>query len=141
MRHTIRTYTTEKQFTCLTQDVTDFLKGETGSGHLNVYTKHTTCAIKILENELLLLADINNYLDTTFPKDGNYMHDRIEIRDVPLDERINAYSHLRQLGLTTSETIPVIDGKPQLGKWQTLFLIELDPIRDRDVVFSFLKSN
>jgi len=136
----VKKYYTEKQFTCLKCDVESFLEGEAGSGLLNIYTKHTTCAIKIIENELLLLADINNYLDAAFPKDGNYMHDRIEIRDVPVDERINGYSHMRQLFLSTSETIPVIKGAPQIGKWQTPFLIELDPAREREVVFSFVST-
>lgn len=140
MRNETRVYFTEKQFTCLRDDIDGFLKGFSGDGLLNIYTKHTTCAIKILENELLLLADINNALDKMFPKDGLYMHDRIEIRDVPVDERINGYSHLRQLFLSTSETIPVLNGEAQLGKWQTPFLIELDPARDREVVFSLIEA-
>ena len=69
------------------------------------------------------------------------MHDIIGIRDVPPTERINGYSHLRQLFLSTSETIPVLGGKIQLGKWQTPFLVELDPARDREVVFSLIESS
>lgn len=140
MKSTIKSYYTEKQFTCLKDDIKGFLEGYSGDGILNIYTKHTTCAIKILENELLLLADINNILDKMFPKEGNYMHDRIEIRDVPSSERINGFSHLRQLFLSTSETIPVINGEAQLGTWQTPFLIELDPARERDVVYSLIKG-
>jgi secondary thiamine-phosphate synthase enzyme len=140
MKHIIKSYKTIKQFTDLTFDIKEFTSQINGNGLLHIFTRHTTCAVKILENEILLLADINNYFDKNFPKDGNYMHDRIEIRDVPVDERINAYSHLRQLGLSTSETIPVVNGEAMLGKWQTVFLIELDPIRDREVVFSFLEA-
>lgn len=130
---------TEKQFTRLNELIEDFLKGKKGDGVVNVFTKHTTCAIKIIEGEILLLADINNFLDKLIPKENDYMHDKIEIREVPINERINAYSHLRQLLLPTSETIPVSDGKLLLGKWQSVFLVELDPIREREVVFTYIE--
>ncbi len=105
---------------------------------VNIFTTHTTCAVKIIEGEILLLADINNFLDKLIPKENNYMHDKIEIREVPVNERINAYSHLRQLLLPTSETIPVSDGKLMLGKWQSIYLVEFDPIRERDVIITYI---
>lgn len=128
---------TEKQFTPLNERIHEFLRGEKGVGMVNVFVAHTTCAIKILEGELLLLADINNFLDRAFPKDGSYMHDRIEIRDVPIDERVNGFSHMRQLFFDVSTNIPVRDGKMQLGKWQTVYLVEFDPIRERKVVVTY----
>ena len=132
------TIKTEKQFTPLNEYLKEFVKNKKGSGLVNVFTSHTTCAVKIIEGETLLLADINNFLDKLIPKDGNYMHDKIEIRDVPVNERVNAHSHLRQLFLTTSETIPVQDGQLMLGKWQSVYLVELDPIRDRNVIFTYI---
>lgn len=129
---------TEKQFTKLNSIIEDFIKEQKGVGQVNIYTTHTTCAIKIIEGETLLLADINNFLDKLIPKENNYMHDKIEIRDVPINERINAHSHLRQLFLPTSETIPVHDGKLLLGKWQSVYLVELDPIRERRVVLTYV---
>ena len=129
---------TEKQFSSLNEQLADFVKDKKGVGLVHVFTEHTTCAVKIIEGEILLLADINNFLDRLVPKEGDYMHDKIEIRDVPVNERINAHSHLRQLFLPTSETIPVQDGKLMLGKWQSVYLVELDPIRDRKVVFTYI---
>ncbi len=129
---------TEKQFTKLNDLIEDFIKNKKGIGLVNVFTLHTTCAVKIIEGETLLLADINNFLDTLIPKNGNYMHDKIEIRDVPVNERINAHAHLRQLFLPTSEVIPVENGKLILGKWQSVYLVELDPIRDRKVILSYI---
>ena len=72
---------TEKQFTRLNELIEDFLKDKKGDGVVNVFTKHTTCAIKIIEGEILLLADINNFLDKLIPKENDYMHDKIEIRE------------------------------------------------------------
>lgn len=137
IRKTI-TINTEKQFTILNDIIADFVKDQKGIGMVNIFTAHTTCAVKILENELLLLADINNYLEETFPMDKKYMHDKIEIRNVPIDERINGFSHMRQLFFSTTENIPVEDGKLMLGKWQTVFLIEFDPIRDRKLILTYL---
>ena len=128
---------TEKQFTPLNERLEEFIKNKKGSGMVNVFVAHTTCAIKILEGELLLLGDINNYLDKTFPKDGKYLHDIIEIRDVPIKERVNGFSHMRQLFFDVSANIPVQDGKLQLGKWQTVYLVEFDPIRARKVIFTY----
>jgi len=131
-------FKTEKQFTDLTPVISDFVKGRKGQGLVHVFVCHATCGIKIIENETLLLADINQHLDEIAPKDRQYLHDRIEIRDVPVNERINGFSHIRQLYFSSSETIPVEDGKLLLGQWQTVFLVELDPIRDRKVIFSYI---
>ena len=130
---------TEKQFTALDDIIHDFIKDKKGRGLVNVFVAHTTCAIKVLEGELLLLADINNYLDKTFPKEGYYMHDKIEIRDVPINERINGFAHLRQFFFSSDVTIPVEDGKMIKGQWQTVYLVEFDPIRDREVVITYME--
>lgn len=129
---------TEKQFTSLNDYINKFIKDKKGNGMVNIFVAHTTCAIKVLEGELLLLADINNYLDKCFPKEGNYMHDKIEIRDVPINERVNGFAHLRQLFFSSDVTIPVEDGRMMLGEWQTVYLVEFDPIRDRDVIITYI---
>ena len=64
------------------------------------------------------------------PKDGNYLHNLN-----PLDGRDNAHSHLIGLLMNTSETIPFSKGKLLLGKWQSLFFIELDgPRKERSIL-------
>lgn len=131
------TIKTEKQFTDLAPYVNDFIKDEKGVGMVNIFVAHTTCAIKIMEGELLLLSDVNHYLDSTFPMSCQYRHDMIGIRDVPVNERINGASHMRQLFFDVSSDIPVQDGKMLLGKWQSLFLVEFDPVRDRDVYLTY----
>jgi secondary thiamine-phosphate synthase enzyme len=134
-----RFYKTEKQFINLNADLQEFVKDRKGTGLIHVFVRHATCGIKILENEILLLADINQHLEQLAPADKKYLHDHIEIRDVPVNERINGFSHIRQLYFSTSETIPVENGQLLLGKWQTVFLVELDPIRDREVIFTYIE--
>jgi secondary thiamine-phosphate synthase enzyme len=130
---------TEKQFISLNSRLSEFVKDQVGIGMVHVFVQHSTCGIKIIENEILLLADINNYLEEIAPNQKKYLHDKIEIRDVPINERVNGYSHIRQLHFPSSELIPVQDGKLMLGKWQTVFLVELDPIRERDIVLTYFE--
>lgn len=129
---------TEKTFTSLNSYIEEFLSETNEDGILHIFTKHTTCSIRILEDELLLLADINNYLCSQFPKEFFYLHDQIGLRLVPKNERVNGYSHLRQLFLGTSEIVPISKGNLDLGKWQTIFLIELDPEREREIVLTLI---
>ena len=138
MNRKIITVRPEKQFFKLTQLADAFLQETGGSGLLNIFVAHTTCGIKVLEGEILLLSDIATFLQKLFPQEGEYRHDVIGVRDVPIDERVNGFAHMRQLFFSTSVTIPVENGKMMLGKWQDVFLVELDPVRERQVVFTFL---
>lgn len=54
------------------------------------------------------------------------------------DERINGHSHLKSLFLNSGELIPIVDGKLALGKWQSIFFIELDGPRNREVLLQFV---
>lgn len=134
------TIRTEKQFISLKDMISDFISEETGSGIVHIFVAHTTCAIKVMEGEILLLSDVNEYLANTWPETGNYRHDIINIRDVPIDERINGFAHMRQLFFNCEASIPCQDGSMQLGKWQDVFLVEFDPIRDRKVIFTYYNT-
>lgn len=125
------TIKTEKMFYDITDHVLNRLTIK--NGFIVVYVPHTTCGIRIMENEKYLLGDLERYLERLAPRGERYDHDDIERRDVPSHERLNAYSHLRSFFANTSETIPVIDGKLQLGKWQRVMFIEFDIGRERKV--------
>ena len=109
------------------------------NGLVNIFSRHTTCGVRILENETLLMTDYRRFLEKQAPLDGFYAHNIIEARDVPPDERINGHSHIRTLFFPTSETIPVKNGKMLLGKWQDIFLVDLDPSREREIIITLCK--
>ena len=103
-------------------DITPYInekikKSQIYSGIINVFTKHTTSAIIINENEKGLQTDIFNILYDLIPDGIRYSHDMIDH---------NAGSHLRSLFLGPSETIPIYEGSLDLGRWQSVFFIELD---------------
>ena len=103
-------------------------------GIANIFTKHTTTAIRINENEKGLMQDIKCFLEEKCPPFRDYKHDDIENRPVPPDEQINAHSHMKSLLMGTSETIPIINGKLALGKWQSIFFVDLDGPRKRKML-------
>ena len=96
--------------------------------------------IRLQKNEPLLLEDLKDMLRTLAPRDKYYRHNDFGIRTVNMhpDEPKNGHSHCQQILLSTSETIPLIDGSLQMGEWQNLFLIELDNARPRRVTVSIL---
>ena len=139
MRKTLK-FNTDKTFSDITGEVASLSKEWGKSGLVNIFSRHTTCSIWMTENEKLHLADLDNHLKETFPADGRYLHDQIHLRnDTPKDERINGHSHMRSMYFSSSETIPVEDGELLVGKWKSLFFVELDPCRDRELVVTFIE--
>jgi secondary thiamine-phosphate synthase enzyme len=99
------------------------------SGICVVSTQHTTTGIIINENEAGLKSDILNLLDRLVPRGKGYLHDRIDH---------NAHAHLRAMLLGSSVTVPIEHGSLALGTWQSIFLVECDGPRRREVAVSVL---
>ena len=104
-------------------------------GQVLVFSRHTTASVRVQEAEPLLLEDMCACLERLAPKDIEYRHNDFRIRTVNMtpNESPNGHSHCRHLFLGASETLPVVDGQLALGRWQRLFLIELDHPRTREV--------
>ena len=122
-------------------DLTDFINTHLSdhlveSGHVTIFSRHTTAAIKINEAEELLIEDFKTMLARLCPAGERYHHNDMARRKPPIapDERPNAHSHLMHLLLSTSEHILVVDGRLALGTWQRVFMVELDGPRDREVM-------
>lgn len=135
---TIRVRTTEgPEFYDLTDEILHFVLA-TGvhDGLVVVFARHTTAAVRIQENEPLLLEDLRSFLLGIAPRGAPYRHDDFNIRTVNMTpgERANGHAHCAHLLLGASEAIPIVDGRLPLGRWQRIFLIELDGGRDREVV-------
>ncbi|MBL8206973.1 MAG: YjbQ family protein, partial [Blastocatellia bacterium] len=92
------------------------------------------------ENEPLLLDDLKKSLERAAPRTVSYKHDDFDIRTENLtpDERPNGHAHCKALFLRSSETLNLINGELDLGRWQRVFLVELDGARQRTVSLSIL---
>lgn len=124
------------QFIDLTESLETFLATSgLRTGFLNVQTLHTTTAIVVNEHEPLLLVDFAELLEHLAPSHLGYHHDDVHRRTVNVThgERANGFAHCRALFLPTSTCLNVIDGRLQLGRWQRVFLAELDGPRTREV--------
>ena len=122
-------------------DITDWVsncvaESQVNNGFAVVFSKHTTAAVKINENEPLLLEDMASFLEGVAPRHADYRHNDFEIRTVNMtpDESPNGHAHLQHLLLGTSEMVPIINGEMQFGTYQSIFFIELDHPRNRQVM-------
>ncbi|MEW6493424.1 MAG: secondary thiamine-phosphate synthase enzyme YjbQ [Cyanobacteriota bacterium] len=104
------------------------------SGQVLVFSRHTTTALAINENEERLLEDVKVHLRKLAPESETYLHNDLHLRVVPPDEPMNAHSHLMSMMLSTSEIIPVVDGNLALGTWQSILFFDLDGPRKRTVL-------
>lgn len=115
----------ETQFIDITGEVEKFvIESGVKEGTVNIFTKHTTTAIIVNENEPGLLRDYEKLVEFVSRGRG-YEHDKIDD---------NAHAHLRSVLLGPSKVVPIIEGNLALGTWQRIFLAEFDGPRVREVV-------
>jgi secondary thiamine-phosphate synthase enzyme len=108
-------------------------------GLVCIQTQHTTTAVVVNENEPGLLEDMVDVLERLVPKGGPYRHDDLARRiGVPPDEPANADAHCKAIFLSASQTLTVDAGRLLLGRWQRIFLVELDGGRVRTVSVTVL---
>src|SRR5207245_6607948 len=90
--------------------------------------------LAINENEPLLLRDFQSMLERIAPEDATYMHDDFSRRtEVALNEPVNGHAHCRQLLVSGFATLLVEEGDLVLGRWQSVFAVELDGPRHRQL--------
>lgn len=125
------------EFIDITAQVERFVEhSQVQAGIVVVFSRHTTAAIRVNENEPLLLNDLEGYLERLAPRTGEYHHNDFTIRTVNMteDECPNGHAHCLQLLMGASETVPIVDGRLVIGRWQRIFLVELDRGREREVI-------
>lgn len=100
------------------------------NGIISIFSKHSTSAIVVNENESGLLKDLEFTLDNLITDKFTYQHDRIDD---------NAKSHLKSFLLSSSECLPIKNGRLDLGTWQSVFFMELDgPRHNRSISLTII---
>lgn len=144
MRHRFENHdlVTERrsQMIDVTGDVLDVVeRSEVRNGMALVYSPHTTCAVLINEPEDGFISDFEEMLERLVPagEGAYYRHDDLSVRTQGIEEDTaefpNGHSHCRSGILSSSQTIPIVDGRLTLGQWQRIFFCELDRSRHRKV--------
>ncbi|MFL6520463.1 MAG: secondary thiamine-phosphate synthase enzyme YjbQ [Chthoniobacterales bacterium] len=105
-----------------TYEVTDEVqevvaRSKIATGTATVFVRHTSCSLVIMENAApAARRDLEKFFERLVPEDADYEHD-----DEGPDD---STSHIRMALTRTSEVVPVVDGKLQLGTWQGIFVFE-----------------
>jgi secondary thiamine-phosphate synthase enzyme len=126
-----------REFMDVTDRVADVVdRAGITEGWVGLFSKHTTAAVVINENEPLLLADMSAMLERLSATDAPYGHNDFTIRTVNMhaDECANGHAHCQHLLLSSSQSVPLADGHMDLGEWQRIFFLELDRPRERQLV-------
>jgi len=102
------------------------------NGIVTVYAQGATAAIMIQENwDESVQTDVVNFLRKLIPM-GVWLHD---------EQDGNGDAHLKAGLVGPSETLPIINGKPGLSRWQNIFFCEFDgPRSQRSIVCTILRD-
>jgi secondary thiamine-phosphate synthase enzyme len=105
-----------------TYEITDHVRAvidkcSVRDGIVTVFVQHTSCSLIAMENAApAARRDVERFFEKLVPENADYEHDDEGADDMP--------SHIRMVLTRTSEVVPIVDGKMQLGTWQGIFLFE-----------------
>jgi secondary thiamine-phosphate synthase enzyme len=100
----------------LTGEVNSFCSGK-GDGLLSVFAPHATAGIAIFETGAGSERDVMQAVDDLFPADASkWQHEH----GTPGHGR----DHVLPAFIAPSITVPVVDGRPALGTWQSIVLVD-----------------
>ena len=89
------------------------------NGLATVFVTGSTAGVTTIEHEPGLVQDLQEAVRRLFPENLRYAHHETEGDD-------NGFSHLRASFIGPSLTVPITEGKLQLGTWQQIVLIDFD---------------
>jgi secondary thiamine-phosphate synthase enzyme len=88
-----------------------------GNGIATLFCRHTSASLLVQENASPAAhRDLAAFFERIAPEGGGYEHDDEGPDDMP--------AHLRAALTQTQLTIPLLDGRLALGRWQGIFLFE-----------------
>jgi secondary thiamine-phosphate synthase enzyme len=118
--------------TDLTDAVVGFCGG-LGDGLLNVFVPHATAGVALIETGSGSERDLAATIDRLWPLDVRYAHSH--------GSPGHGRDHVLPAFVSPSIVLPVVDGAPALGTWQSIVLIDsnVDNLR-RTVRLSFLSG-
>ena len=125
--------TTPKSFLDITSQVQDFVtKSNIQNGVCHLFIKHTSASLVIQENyDPSVRKDFETIFSKLVPEDFPYVHNMEGKDDMP--------AHIRSALTSTSEAVPVMNGKLSLGTWQGIYLWEhRDQSHNRNVMVSLI---
>ena len=112
----------------VTERVGALVAGASG-GTCHLYLRHTTAALMIMTGERGVPEDVMDILQTLTPKLA-YRH----------DSPAHVAAHFLSALVGPSVSVPVQDGKPALGEFQRIVLMEFEGPRKREIEVRLLAA-
>ncbi|KKQ51131.1 MAG: hypothetical protein US70_C0022G0007 [Parcubacteria group bacterium GW2011_GWD2_38_11] len=124
------------EFFDITEKVQEIIEASgVRDGNVVVFAPHTTMGVIINHNESMLVQDFMRILYKIVPMDDRYSHDLFELRrSSKSDGRSNGHSHCKSFLIGVSQTVPIEKGKLLITEKQSIFAVEFDGARKRDVI-------
>jgi secondary thiamine-phosphate synthase enzyme len=116
--HVLKLDTSSRQFVDITQDAISFCEQNGADGLLNVFVPHATAGLAIMETGSGSERDLAGVIDDLLPRSRRWTHSH--------GSPGHGADHLLPAFLAPSVTIPVVDGRPALGTWQSIVLVDFN---------------
>jgi secondary thiamine-phosphate synthase enzyme len=97
--------------------VADFCR-PLGDGLLSVFVPHATAGVALMETGSGSEADLDELLGRLLPRDDRYRHRH--------GAKGHGADHLLPVLVSPSVVVPVLGGRPQLGTWQSVVLVDFN---------------
>ena len=99
----------------LTDEVQRFCR-DRGDGLVNVFAPHATAGIALMEVGAGSDIDLEEVLARLLPRDDRYVHSH--------GAAGHGADHVLPVFVSPSLSVPVLEGRPLLGTWQSIVLID-----------------
>jgi len=96
-----------------------------------IFPLHTSSCVFISDSEAGISEDYREVLDKLVPVGAGYRHDNA-------DPKKNAHGHLRATLTGHHITCPVTDGRLDFGHYHTIYYLELDGKREKEVLVKII---
>ena len=118
--------------TDLPDKVVDFCRDQ-GDGLVHVFAPHATAGLALMETGSGSESDLAATLDRLLPRDDRYRHSH--------GSPGHGADHLLPVLVSPSLSVPVQGGRPMLGTWQSIVLVDLNADNpNRKVRLSFIPA-
>ncbi len=114
--------TSHRRITDVTDLVARFCHGR-GDGLVNVFVPHATAGLAVMELGSGSESDLEELVERVLPRDDRYRH--------PHGSRGHGADHLLPTGWSPTLVLPVVDGRPWLGTWQSIAFVDFNPDNPR----------
>ncbi|MCX5687187.1 MAG: secondary thiamine-phosphate synthase enzyme YjbQ [Candidatus Omnitrophica bacterium] len=115
-----------------TETASAVLNSELKNGSVTIFVPGSTGSITTVEYEPGLVQDLKEFFEKIAPESGKYQHN-IRLQDG------NGHAHVRATFLGPGISVPFVNGKMQLGKWQQIIFIDFDNrSREREIIVQII---